>query len=200
MAANNAHPLSMLTYQVTSHVEVQKIDPARLCPFEVQPTSSQHVSQITVKKLDKSRMSPFEPSSSSVSSAAHSSVPIRTKLDPSLVSLFEQPKVEPFNKVASPPLINNVNQFDHPVTIMVNDINEIMVSAAGTVDPIVKPSTQSNDNDDLDHHKRSSSIGSTGDKRHSSLASDSISNAEKRIENAPITAGTHSVSANIIKD
>jgi hypothetical protein len=83
------------SHQVTTNVDIQKIDPTRLCPFEAQPTFAQHGAQITVTKLDKSRMSTFEPSSPSVSSAAHSSVPIRTKLDPSLISLFEQPKVEP---------------------------------------------------------------------------------------------------------
>ena len=128
-------------HQGTSHVDIQKIDPARLCPFEVQSTAAQHGAQITVNKLDKSRMSPFEPSSSSVSSAAHSLVPMRTKLDNSLISLFEQPKVEPLNKVASSPLITNGNQFGHQDTIMIDDINEIMVSAPGTVDPIVKSST-----------------------------------------------------------
>ena len=121
---------------------IQKIDPARLCPFEVQLTSAQHVAKITIDKLDKSRMSPFEPSSSGVS-AAHSSVPISKKSDPLLVSLFEQPKVGPLNKVTSPPLITNGNQFGHQDTIMVNDKNETMVSAPGTVDPIVTSSTQS---------------------------------------------------------
>jgi len=169
------------------HIEIQKIDPARLCPFEVQPTAAQHVDKITINKLGKSRMSPFEPSSSSVS-AAHSSVPIGNKLDPSLLSFFEQPKVDPFKKVALP-LITNVNQFDHQVTIMLNDINEIMVSAPGSN---IKPSTPSNVNDELDHHKRSSSIGSTGAKRHSMADTN-------RKEKAPITAGTHSGSDNIIK-
>ena len=168
--------------------------PARLCPFEVQPTSAQHVAPITINKLGESRMSLFEPSSSSVS-AAHSSVPIRNKLDPSLTSIFEQPKVEPLSKVASP-MITNVNQFGHQVTIKESDINEIVVSPPWS--NIVEPSTQSNLNDDLDHHKRSSSIGSTGAKRDNMAAT--ISNAENRMEKTPITAGTHSGSANIIKD
>jgi len=109
----------------TSHVEIQKIDPARLCPFEVQPTdppqpAAHHGAQITTNKLEKSRMSPFEPSSSSVS-AAHPSVPIGKKLDPFFLSFFEQPKVDPFNKDALS-LITSVNQFDQQTKIMVNDI------------------------------------------------------------------------------
>ena len=44
-----------------NHVEIKKIDPARLCQFQVQPTAAQHVAQITINKLGKSRMSPFEP-------------------------------------------------------------------------------------------------------------------------------------------
>ena len=180
--------------QVTTNVEIQKIDPARLCTFEVQSTSAQHVSQITVNKLGKSRLSPFEPSPSSAP-AAHSSVPISKKLDSSRMPFFEQPKVGTLNKDASP-LINNLNQISHLVTIMVNDINEDMVSAPGP--NIIKPSTPSNVND-LDHHKRSSSIGSTGRaKRHS--MTDTIPNAENTKEMATIITGTHSGSDNIIED
>jgi hypothetical protein len=248
-------------HQMATNVYIQKIDPARLCPFEVRPTSAQHGAQITVNKLGKTRLSPFEPSSSDVS-AARSSVPIRTKLDPSLVSLFEQPKVDPLKNVATP-LISNVNQFDHQVTILINDTNEIVVSAPGSSsnvsaahssvpiskksDPSLvslfeKPKVESfhkvasplisnvndfnhqvltmvndikeivvsapgsnikllipsNVNDELDHHNRSSSIGSTGGKRHSIAYT--ISNAENHKEKAPITADTHLGSDNITKD
>jgi len=176
-------------HQGTSHVEIQKIDPsARLFPFEVQPTdppqpAAQHGAQITINKLGKSRMSPFEPSSSSVS-AAHSSVPIGKKLDHSLLPFFQQPKVDSFNKVALS-LFTSVNQFDHQVPIMINDINAIMVSAPASN---IKPSTPSNVNDELGHHKRSSSISSAGAKRHS--MADTISNAENCKEKAPTTSDT----------
>jgi len=120
-------------HRVSWNVEIHKIDPARLSPFEVQPTdppqpATQHGAQITINKLGKSRLSPFEPSSSN-GSAGHSSVPaIGKKLNPSLVSFFDQPKVEPFSKVASP-LMSNVNKFAHQDTIVVTDMNEIMGSA-----------------------------------------------------------------------
>jgi len=120
-------------HRVSWNVEIHKIDPARLSPFEVQPTDptqpgTQHGAQITINKLGKSRLSPFEPSSSN-GSAGHSSVPaIGKKLNPSLVSYFDQPKVEPFSKVASP-LMSNVRKFAHQDTIVVTGMNEIMGSA-----------------------------------------------------------------------
>ena len=80
---------------------------------------------------------------------------------------------------------------------MVNDINEYVVSAPEP--KIIKPSTPSNVNDDLDHYKRSSSIDRTrANKRHS--MTDTIPNAENCKEKAPITAGTHSGSDNTDKD
>ena len=65
------------SHQVTTNVDIQnKIDQARLWPFEVQPTSAQRVAQITVNKLaNKSRLSPFEQASFNEASEPSSSEP-----------------------------------------------------------------------------------------------------------------------------
>ena len=193
------------TQQVTSNVEIQKIDPARLSPFEVQPAdpaqpATQHGAEITVNKLGQSRLSPFEPSSPNGSAGQHSSVPaIGKKLNPSLLSFFDQPKVEPFNKslqVASP-LMSNANKFDHQDAIVVTDImNEILGSAPGSN---IKPSTQSIVNDDLEHHKSSSSIRSKdlgvsatkgpsigGTKAMQGYLKDTVSNGAKYSTKVPV--------------
>jgi len=186
---------------VTSNVEILKIDPSRLSLFEVLSNhppqfAAENDDQTTVNKLGKSRLSPFEPASSNVSAGQHSSVPaIGKKLNPSLLSFFDQPKVNPFNKVASP-LISDANKFDHQETIVVTDKNETMGSAPGSN---INPSTQSNVNDDLDHHKRSSSIRSKhlddsvtkgpsigGTKAMPGYLKDTVSNGAKYSTKVPI--------------
>jgi len=175
--------------KLRKYVETAIESATRMSQCDDQGTASVDKSliQVTVNNnLDTTRLySSEQQPTSSIAPSAHRSDPIVVnKLDYSLSSCSDQPQVEL-------PISNKMDEtleskFDDHVTVdHLTTGNNVETSDLGCN---IQPSMPF-DATDLGHHKGSASIGGTTTKRYQS---DTISNAAKRREKAPVTAGKRS--------